>query len=142
LDDDTIDLVQSGVVTYRLTRLVPTPGRIQVNDVVCRQPTDDPTFEYIELVNNGMTEVNLTGWKIINTTRGNATFTFPAYTIDGGPDVYIVVYGGIGTNRLDIGEFYWGNNSQIWHLGDKVEVRNAANLLVISLTVPQDSCAP
>jgi septal ring-binding cell division protein DamX len=116
-------------------------ANVKINDVVCREPTDDPTFEYIELVNNESSEVTVTGWKIVNTSQGNATFTFPTFTIEAGPDIYIVVYGGIGTNRPDIGEFYWGNNNQIWHIGDRVELRNASNTLVTSLTVPADSCS-
>jgi hypothetical protein len=118
---------------------------IKINDVVCRKPTDDPTFEYVELVNKGSNEVDLSGWKIVNITQGNAAYTFPvstpAYKFPAGPDVYVVVYGGIGSNRLDIGEFYWGNNTQIWHIGDKVELRNASSQVVTSLTVPADSCS-
>jgi hypothetical protein len=117
------------------------PASIRINDVVCRKPTDDPTFEYIELVNKGSSEIEISGWKAVNITQGNISYTFPSYTFPAGPDVYVVIYGGIGTNRLDIGEFYWGTNTQVWHLGDQVELLDAAGNQVTTFTVPANSCS-
>src|SRR5688572_12214968 len=51
---------------------------VKINDVVCREPTDDPTVEYIELVNNEASEVSLISWRIVNATT-KMTYTFPPF---------------------------------------------------------------
>jgi hypothetical protein len=73
-------------------------------------------------------------------TRSNTAYTFPTYTIDAGPDVYVAVYSGIGTNKPEFGELYWGRTDQLWQIGDKAELRDAAGKLIDSYVVLASSC--
>jgi hypothetical protein len=122
--------------------ITPAPANVKINDVVCRDPKFPDDSEFIELRNNGAASANLTGWSITNTSRSNVSYTFPSFTINGGPDVYVAVYSGIGTNRPDpgSGEFYWGRTDQLWLVGEKAELRDSSGSLIDSYVVLASSC--
>jgi hypothetical protein len=130
------------VTTTAYVPITPAPANIKINDVVCRDPKFPDDSEFIELRNNGAASANLAGWSITNTSRSNISYTFPSFTINGGPDVYVAVYSGIGTDRLDpgSGEFYWGSADQLWFVGDKAELRDSAGKLIDSYVVLASSC--
>jgi hypothetical protein len=115
---------------------------MKINDVVCRDPKFPDDSEFIELRNDSSVKITLTGWRVINASRSNVSYTFPSFTINAGPDVYVAVYSGIGTNRPDpgSGEFYWGRTDQLWLVGEKAELRDSAGKLIDSYTVLASSC--
>jgi hypothetical protein len=126
--------------TTTTTTATASSGGIKINDVVCRDPAYPADSEFIELRNDTPNKFTLTGWRISNVSRSNVSYTFPDYTINAGPDVYVAIYSGIGTNQPDFGELWWGRTDQVWFVGDRAELRDSGGKLVDSYTVLKSSC--
>jgi hypothetical protein len=112
---------------------------ISIIEIVLREPGQelDPQAEFVTLSNDGDTTVNLTGWRLTNTSRTDQlTFTFPAYDFKAG--LTVVIYSGTGTNNLNKGEFYWGQTGNIWSRGHRATLRDNSGRSVDSFVVGQE----
>jgi hypothetical protein len=102
----------------------------------------DPAFpgaqeEYVEIVNEGTTSVNLSGWRLINTSRSDVPpFAFPGHTLAGDEDSVAVFSLPLpSTEVAGVGEFYWNRPDGVWRVGDRAELRDARNTVVATVIV-------
>lgn len=71
------------VPTIEVSQITPEkiyPNQVFFNEILPAPAGADDTNEWIELYNQGQTEVNLTGWKIQDTAGTITTFIFPENT--------------------------------------------------------------
>jgi phosphatidylserine/phosphatidylglycerophosphate/cardiolipin synthase-like enzyme len=78
-----------------------SPTGIVINEIMYDPESGDSGNEWIELYNNGTSDVNMTGW-VISDQDGGDDFVFPSLEIPAG--AYIVVHTGSGVNETDFGD--------------------------------------
>lgn len=109
---------------------------ITIDDIYPADVSNDEE-EYVALYNNIDEDINITGWRVINTTRsGQPTYTFPRFVLESGSSVFL--YTNRGENNLEIGDFYWNLDNSIWSPGDIAELRDNRGNLIHSYTVESD----
>lgn len=118
----------------------PIPTLVKISDVFCRDPQYPQDSEYIELRNDTQAAIDIAGWTISNASRSGVSYTFPSYTMERGPNVYLTLYSGIGTNNPTFAEFWWNRSDQIWFVGDRAELRDPAGNLIDTYSVTQSNC--
>lgn len=122
--------------------LGPGQGTVRIVDIVLRDPVfPQDSEEYVLINNRDGGRVELGGWRLINASRPDGTrgpvppFVFPSFVID--RDITIAVFSQAGEDDLEIGDFYWDQPADIWRVGDRAELRDAAGNLVQTFVVPQ-----
>ncbi|NTW01052.1 MAG: lamin tail domain-containing protein [Oscillochloris sp.] len=124
--------------TTTTTRTTTAIAKISINEITCRDPdyggTDDDS-EYIELESNDTAAIDLNGWKVVNGSRSNLTYTFPSYIFTVDLNSYTRLYSGMGDDAPDFAEFYWNHTDRIWYSGDQAKLYDASGNLVDSYTV-------
>ncbi len=118
----------------------PTPAaqddEIAISDIFLYDPDFPEDEEYVEIENLSDRDITLTGWQLRNASRSNIpAFTFPQYVLESGQ--YLSVFSSSGQNDLDLGDFYWGQGSSIWQVGDQAELVDPAGNVISSYTVKQ-----
>ena len=87
-------------------------GNININDIVYKglETAGEPD-EYVEIQNWGKKPVDLTGWILVNITRGYPSFKFPSFVLE--PANTIRIY----TNEIhtEWGGFSFGYDQPIWN---------------------------
>jgi len=73
--------------------------------------------EYVQVLNDGTTAVDLAGWRLVDQSDGSPEFTFPAYQLQ--PQASVRVY----TNEVhsESGGFSFQRGSSIWNNSDPDE---------------------
>ncbi len=70
---------------------------------------DNLNGEYVIIRNNGLENVDLTGWRLLDAV--SHTFTFPSFILNAGNTV--TIYTGSGSNTQT--SLYWGSSAPIWN---------------------------
>jgi hypothetical protein len=110
---------------------------VAVTYVQLLDPADSESEEYVEIENLSDQDITLTGWRLRNSSRPNVPpYVFPQYVLE--LNTIIAVYSQSGTNDLQIGDFYWGQNPPIWQVGDQVELLDPAGNLISSFVVVEE----
>ena len=98
--------------------------------VVSRQEPD----EYVEIVNMGMSDRDLNGWRLVDVADDGPTFTFPAIVVPAGERVRVY------TNEVheDWGGLSFGRGTAIWsnEEPDIAGLYDSDGMLVSSKTYP------
>ena len=107
----------------------PSEAPIKIRSIIYDAPGADhekPNGEWVELVNEGSTAVDLAGFTLKD--GANHIFTFPATYLEAG--LVLRVYSGQGQNRVH--ELYWGlEGDAVWNNGgDTAYLRDAGGRLV------------
>lgn len=131
--------LQPGQPTPTITR-TPRASPVQIIDIVLIDPAfPNSSEEYVQIRNLGDAPVTLTGWRLINASRPDATrssvgaFVFPQYTLN--LDVTVAIFSQLGEPDLELGDFYWNQPQEVWKAGDRAELRDAQNTLIHTFTV-------
>lgn len=116
----------------------PRPNDVQIDEIVLRDPTaPSQRREYVEIRNVSAQPITIKDWQLRNVTRGSAIppFVFPDYVLQ--PAQSIGVFSAVGTNDLVAGDFFW-NQTAIWRVGDRAELRDANDRLISFLVVVEE----
>lgn len=86
-------------------------GNILINEFQPNPEGTDAGNEWVELYNNGTTEVNLTGWTLetlslsgVIQSKGFKQFIFPSLTLTNTGDIIVLKYGNITIDRIVYGD--------------------------------------
>lgn len=90
----------------------PIPPAVRITYIEYNPPGDDVVGEYVRIVNEGTTPVDLTDW--ILRDEAGATFVFPFFVLPAGGHVQVWTGSGINTNE----HLYWGRNQAVWNNTD------------------------
>lgn len=60
--------------TFTITQTAPPPGRVFLNEVLANEPGSDTDGEFVELVNSGAGDTDLSGWTISDATQVRHVF--------------------------------------------------------------------
>jgi hypothetical protein len=109
---------------------------IVIDEIALREPeqADNPRAEYVVINNDSDATINLNGWQIVNTSRSDRlTYTFPTYIFES--NFTVIVFSGAGVDEPDQGEFYWGEEGDLWNDGDEAELRDNTGRVISTYTV-------
>ncbi len=87
-------LTDSSDAPFSITMTPPPTGRAFLNEVLANEPGTDVTGEFIELVNSGASDVDVSGWTLADSAQ--VRHTFPAGSLLRAGRA-IVVFGGIAS---------------------------------------------
>ncbi len=108
---------------YTLNTNAVYTGQIVINEIMYHPSSERTDEEYIELLNRGAYDVNLTGWKF---TRG-VNFTFPTVTL--ASDEYLVVAADVTRFHAkypSVANVVGGWTGQLSNSGEDVELEDAS----------------
>ncbi len=91
----------------------PIPPTVRITYIEYNPPGNDVVGEYVRIVNEGTTPVDLTDW--ILRDEAGATFVFPFFVVPAGGRVQVWTGSGINTNE----HLYWGRNQAVWNNTDQ-----------------------
>jgi competence protein ComEC len=104
-----------GIVITNASFAAPSPEKENLND------------EWVEISNQGTSDVNLTGWTLED--GQNHTYTFPDFSLKAYADV--VLHTGIGSDTFE--DLYWNRKTAIWNNdGDVATLKDASGAVVSS----------
>lgn len=90
--------------------------------------------EYVQIVNDGETAVDMTGWRLVDIADGSPQFTFPTLLLAPGQSVRVY------TNQVhrEWGGLSFGSSSAIWNNSepDTAGLYNPQSVLVSSASFP------
>ena len=90
----------------------------------------DLAVEYVEIINRGENQADLTDWQLRD-ENGNA-FTFPALILNSGGAIKVLSK--TGTNTVI--ELYWQADTSIWQSGESARLLNPNGELIASYSIP------
>lgn len=104
----------------------PAPNVILAT-IVYNPDGSDLDGEYVELRNIGTAPQDMTAWSLSD--EANATYDFPAFTLEGGDSVRVWVKAGADTTT----DLYWGRGSSVWNNGGDTAVLTNADGEVVDI---------
>lgn len=114
---------------------VPPAGGSEL-DLVSVQPHtpgEPELFEYVIIENLGAAAQDITGWRLVHGTTGEA-FSIPAFSLPAAN--VLAIWSGSGEDDPEGGTLYWPAEAGRWAAGDTIELRGADGQLRDTLVVP------
>lgn len=84
---------------------------VRISHITYNPPGDDSVGEFVRIVNDGATAVNMSGWMLQDDARTPHVYTFPAFTL--APGAFVQVWTGAGQD--DDANLYWAFGFAIWN---------------------------
>ncbi|WP_461862693.1 lamin tail domain-containing protein [Thermococcus sp.] len=124
-----VALVMVAVVVHHLagiTSSIPGSSGVVISYVDYDPPGDDVEGEYVVIENEGLSDVDLTGWQLRD--EANHAYTFPTgFILKAGASVRVHTGEGTDTDT----DLYWGRKQAVWNNnGDTAYLYNAEGKLV------------
>ncbi|HZH77285.1 MAG TPA: lamin tail domain-containing protein [Archangium sp.] len=115
------------------TSAATSPAQVILNEILANEPGSDVTREFVELVNVGGASIDISGWKVWDSTA--ARHTFVAGTVLGAGKA-IVVFGSSAGVPVGLSNGVGASSGQLnlSNSGEAVSVRNAAGTTINAYT--------
>jgi hypothetical protein len=115
------------------TSAATSPAQVILNEILANEPGSDVTREFVELVNVGGASIDISGWKVWDSTA--ARHTFVAGTVLGAGKA-IVVFGSSAGVPVGLTNGVGASSGQLnlSNSGEAVSVRNAAGTTINAYT--------
>lgn len=105
---------------------IPGASGVVISYVEYNPPGNDVEGEYVVIENDGLSDVNMGGWKLMD--ESNHVYTFPSgFVLRSGASVRVHTGSGVDTET----DLYWGRKQAVWNNdGDTAYLYNAEGKLV------------
>jgi len=115
------------------TSAATSPAQVILNEILANEPGSDVTRKFVELVNVGGASIDISGWKVWDSTA--ARHTFVAGTVLGAGKA-IVVFGSSAGVPVGLSNGVGASSGQLnlSNSGEAVSVRNAAGTTINAYT--------
>ncbi|WP_309892767.1 lamin tail domain-containing protein [Archangium sp.] len=110
-----------------------SPAQVIINEILANEPGSDVTREFVEIVNVGGASIDISGWKVWDSTASRHTFV--AGTVLGAGKA-IVVFGSSAGVPVGLSNGVGASSGQLnlSNSGEAVSVRNAAGTTINAYT--------
>lgn len=113
---------------------------IKIIFVVVADPDNPDDVESIEIANDSSRPIDLTGWRVVNSTRSDKpAYTIPSFELPAGESM--IIYTDLDGSEEDVpefNEFYWARSDNVWRVNDVAQLYDnsaGGNRLIFSYTV-------
>lgn len=118
-------------------------AEVKIIFVVVADPDNEDNVESIEISNDSKRPIDLTGWRVVNSTRSDKpTYTIPSFELPAGESM--IIYTDLDGSEEDVpefNEFYWARSDNVWRVNDVVQLYDKSpggDRLIFSYTIPAE----